>query len=83
MQPDVTLLVDNTTTSTLIGGLSSGTRYIVNVSAFNSAGGGIDTSLSVTTYKGKMSLVKRKVNTASAILVFVRTKTNMNDSNQL
>ena len=56
LQPDVTT-VGNTTNSTLIGGLQSNTRYMVNMTAFTLVGEGIGTSLSVTTLGGKLSLV--------------------------
>ena len=47
-------------TSALIGGLNSNTKYIIQVSAFTSAGEGNSTSLSVMTHhKGGESSVKR------------------------
>lgn len=50
-RPNVTT-VDNTTTSALIGGLTLGTTYTVQISAFTSAGDGVVTQINVTTEEG-------------------------------
>ena len=50
-KPNVTT-VNDTKMSTLIGGLKSGTTYVVHISAFTSAGEGNLTKISVTTDAG-------------------------------
>lgn len=50
-RPNVTT-VDNITTSALIGGLTLGTTYTVQISAFTSAGEGVVTQINVTTLEG-------------------------------
>lgn len=52
MGPNVTSTVDNTTTSTLFGGLNPGTKYRVQISAFTSVGEGINSQINVTTDEG-------------------------------